>query len=102
VLVACITVNILIQLGKIGNKMYIPIFLILTLSFVTKLTICNERPVIGVLTQEVYWSSFKNLKPSNYSYIAASYVKAIEASGGRVVPVFTNRTTEYYMYVTAE
>ncbi|CAH1722376.1 unnamed protein product [Aphis gossypii] len=79
--------------------MYIPIFLILILSFVTKQTICNERPVIGILTQEVYWSSFNNLKPSNYSYIAASYVKAIEASGGRVVPVFTNRTTEYYINI---
>ncbi|XP_026815980.1 gamma-glutamyl hydrolase B-like [Rhopalosiphum maidis] len=76
--------------------MYLPVFLTIILGFVTKLTICNERPVIGILTQEVYWSSFNNIKPSNNSYIAASYVKAIEASGGRVVPVFTNRTTEYY------
>jgi len=82
--------------------MYLPVFLILILSFVTKQTICNERPVIGILTQEVYWSSFKNVRPPNYSYIAASYVKAIEASGGRVIPVFTNRTTEYYKYVTTE
>ncbi|XP_026815982.1 gamma-glutamyl hydrolase B-like [Rhopalosiphum maidis] len=79
--------------------MYLPVFLTLILGFVTKLTICNERPVIGILTQEVYWSSFNNIKPSNNSYIAASYVKAIEASGGRVVPVFTNRTTEYYIEV---
>lgn len=76
--------------------MYIPIVLISILSFFTKLTLSNERPVIGILTQEIYWSKFKDLKPSNYSYIAASYVKAIESSGGRVVPVFTNRTTEYY------
>ncbi|XP_060869860.1 gamma-glutamyl hydrolase A-like [Metopolophium dirhodum] len=76
--------------------MYLPVFLTLILSFVTKLTYCNERPVIGILTQEVYWSTFKNVIPFNNSYIAASYVKAIEASGGRVVPVFTNRTTEYY------
>uniref|UniRef100_A0A2H8TKB7 folate gamma-glutamyl hydrolase n=1 Tax=Melanaphis sacchari TaxID=742174 RepID=A0A2H8TKB7_9HEMI len=79
--------------------MYLPVFFTLILSFFTKLTICNERPVIGILAQEVYWSSFKNLRPSNYTYIAASYVKAIEASGGRVVPVFTNRTTEYYKNV---
>jgi len=82
--------------------MYKTVFHILILSFVTKLTICNERPVIGILTQEVYWSRLNSLKPSNYSYIAASYVKAIEASGGRVVPVFTNRTTEYYKYVKPE
>jgi len=82
--------------------MYLPIILTLILSFVTNLTYCNERPVIGILTQEIYWSSLKSLQPFKNSYIAASYVKAIEASGGRVVPVFTNRTTEYYMYVTTE
>jgi len=80
--------------------MYLPVFLTLILSFVVKLTICNEKPVIGILTQEVYWSSFKTSVPLNTSYIAASYVKSIEASGGRVVPVFTNRTTAYYMYGT--
>jgi len=82
--------------------MYLPVILTLILSFVTKLIICNEKPVIGILTQEVYWSSLNHLKPYyNNSCIAASYVKAIEASGGRVVPVFTNRTTEYYTYVTS-
>jgi len=81
--------------------MYLPVILTLILSFVTKLIICNERPVIGILTQEVYWSYLNHLKSYNNSYIAASYVKAIEASGGRVVPVFTNRTTEYYTYVTS-
>jgi len=79
--------------------MYLPVFLTLILSLVMKVTICNERPVIGILTQEVYWSSFKNIKPFIKSYIATSYVKSIEASGGRVVPVFTNRTTKYYMCV---
>jgi len=70
---------------------------------VVKLTICKERPVIGILTQEVNWSySLRKLAPLTHSYIAASYVKSIEASGGRVVPVFTNRTTEYYMYVTTK
>ena len=82
--------------------MYLFIFITLILSFVTKITYCNKRPVIGILTQEVYWSTFKNLIPFNNSYIAASYVKALEASGGRVVPVFTNRTTEYYTYVTVK
>jgi len=76
--------------------MYLPVFFTLILSFFTKPIICNERPVIGILTQAIYWSSFKNSRSPNYSYIAASYVKAIEASGGRVVPIFTNRTTEYY------
>jgi len=81
--------------------LHVNVILNLILSFVVKLIICNERPVIGILTQEVYWSGFKTLVPLNNSYIAASYVKSIEASGGRVVPVFTNRTTKYYVYVTA-
>jgi len=80
--------------------MYLLVFLTSILSFVTKVTICNEGPVIGILTQEVYWSHFKNVKPYIKSYIATSYVQSIEASGGRVVPVFTNRTTKYYMCVT--
>lgn len=77
--------------------MYLPVLITLVLSYMTELTICNQRPVIGILTQEVYWSSFRHLRPLNNSYIAASYVKAVEASGGQVIPVFTNRTTEYYM-----
>jgi len=82
--------------------MYLPVILTLILSYVTKLTICNERPVIRILTQEIYWShlyQLNHLKPFNNSYIAASYVKSIEASGGRVIPVFTNRTSKYYMCV---
>jgi len=80
--------------------MYFPVFLTLILSFVVKLTVCNEGPVIGILAQEVFWSQLEISMPGNTQYIAASYVKSIEASGGRVVPVFTNRTTKYYMYGT--
>lgn len=48
----------------------------------------NDRPIIGILSQE----QAHNLKPKyekeNYtSYIAASYVKGVEASGARVVPI---------------
>lgn len=76
--------------------MYFPICLAVILGFVAKLTICNESPVIGIITQSVTTSSFRNTRPPNSTYLAASYVKAIEASGGRVVPIFTNRTIEYY------
>lgn len=76
--------------------MYFLISLTTILSFVIKLTICNENPVIGILTQSVITASLKNVRKLNSSYIAASYVKAIEGSGGQVVPIFTNKTTEYY------
>jgi len=43
----------------------------------------NDRPIYGILTQP-----FDNNPYSyNSSYIAASYVKFIEGSGGRVVPI---------------
>lgn len=80
--------------------MNLQFYLILILFFSTKLTFCTETPVIGILAQETYWSDFCQTTSLNSTYIVASYVKAIEASGGRVVPVFTNRTTEYYAYVT--
>lgn len=45
----------------------------------------NDKPVIGVLTQPSLWST---IYPSeDYSYIAASYVKFLESSGARVVPI---------------
>lgn len=79
--------------------MYLSISQCFILGIVTKIILCNERPVIGILTQDIYKSNFRQLKPLSYSYIAASYVKAIEASGGQVIPVFTNKTIEYYEYV---
>ncbi|XP_029007627.1 zgc:171566 [Betta splendens] len=53
----------------------------------------NQRPIIGVLAQE-------NLPGDQFargsSYIAASYVKYLEAAGARVVPIRINRTEEEY------
>ncbi|XP_063062669.1 gamma-glutamyl hydrolase-like [Engraulis encrasicolus] len=52
----------------------------------------NDRPIIGVLAQEM-----KTPEPYGSSYIAASYVKTLEAAGARVVPVrVVNRTEEEY------
>ncbi|XP_038587894.1 gamma-glutamyl hydrolase [Micropterus salmoides] len=51
----------------------------------------NDRPIIGVLAQEVY-----SPKQSQTAYIAASYVKFLESAGARVVPVMINQTLEEY------
>ncbi|XP_008290933.1 gamma-glutamyl hydrolase [Stegastes partitus] len=51
----------------------------------------NDRPIIGVLAQEVYQP-----KPNQTSYIAASYVKFLESAGARVVPVLIDQTPEEY------
>ncbi|KAJ1529678.1 hypothetical protein ONE63_006434 [Megalurothrips usitatus] len=55
----------------------------------------NDRPIIGILSQELpekrrpEWKKYK-------SFISASYVKFIESAGGRVVPIWINKTRPYY------
>ncbi|KAG7231285.1 hypothetical protein INR49_012116 [Caranx melampygus] len=51
----------------------------------------NDRPIIGILAQEVF-----SPKPNQTSYIAASYVKFLEAAGARVVPVMINQPLKDY------
>ncbi|KAK6474045.1 gamma-glutamyl hydrolase-like [Huso huso] len=53
----------------------------------------NNRPIIGILAQE---NQKSDLHPQGISYIAASYVKHLEAAGARVVPVRINRTEDEY------
>lgn len=55
----------------------------------------NERPIIGVLTQEIT-KTLNNSFPGHKQFIAASYVKFLEGGGARVVPVWINETIEYY------
>lgn len=62
----------------------------------------NNYPIIGILSQKIIPISEdleKNLKDhSSYtSYIAASYVKYIESSGARVVPILLVKSW-YYQY----
>ncbi|XP_046664417.1 gamma-glutamyl hydrolase A-like isoform X1 [Homalodisca vitripennis] len=52
----------------------------------------TKRPIIGILTEEVYHEDY----PDYSSMIVGSYVKAVEQSGARVVPIFINRTEDYY------
>lgn len=51
----------------------------------TKRPSTNTKPVIGVLSQPSAWP--KLFDPDDFSYIAASYVKYLEAAGARVVPL---------------
>eukprot|EP00878_Enallax_costatus_P002549 GHUV01002731.1.p1 GENE.GHUV01002731.1~~GHUV01002731.1.p1 ORF type:complete len:355 (+),score=97.23 GHUV01002731.1:235-1299(+) len=48
----------------------------------------NERPIIGILTEP------GSPAPKGSSYIAASYIKWIEAAGARVVPIFYDMMKE--------
>ncbi|CAF4848042.1 unnamed protein product [Rotaria sp. Silwood1] len=60
------------------------------------LTIENTRPIIGILTQPtpILW-----MKPNRTTYLGASYVKYIEATGAQVVPIRMYQTTDYYLHL---
>uniref|UniRef100_A0A8C6TEE3 folate gamma-glutamyl hydrolase n=1 Tax=Neogobius melanostomus TaxID=47308 RepID=A0A8C6TEE3_9GOBI len=52
----------------------------------------NYQPVIGILAQEV----LRGATPNASSYIASSYVKALESAGARVIPVNIYNTEAEY------
>lgn len=45
----------------------------------------NTPSIIGILTQPSSWLGL--FSPNEYSYIASSYIKALEASGAQVLPL---------------
>ena len=51
----------------------------------------NNRPIIGVIMQSTEGIGFHSTKPN---YIAASYIKYLESSGARVVPIWNDLTYE--------
>ncbi|XP_008214312.2 chitobiosyldiphosphodolichol beta-mannosyltransferase isoform X2 [Nasonia vitripennis] len=61
-----------------------------------KNVVVNERPIIGILSQEISYK-LNEVYPGMYdSYIAASYVKYIESAGARVVPIWIGQPVSYY------
>ena len=51
----------------------------------------NNRPIIAVMAQSTKGESFEKL---GQSYIAASYIKFLESSGARVVPIMNDLNEE--------
>ncbi|XP_068199647.1 gamma-glutamyl hydrolase-like [Antennarius striatus] len=51
----------------------------------------NDRPVIGILAQDA-----RPPRPNHTQYIAASYVKFLEAAGARVAPILVNQGPDAY------
>lgn len=56
----------------------------------------NDRPVIGIITQEVSDEVFLQY---GKTYIADSYVKFLESAGSRVVPVRLNLSEDEYLHL---
>lgn len=69
--------------------------LIACLAFVSEIK-AHFRPIIGIMAQELSQTFEKLYAPEFDSYIAASYVKFIESSGSRVVPIQVGKPKEYY------
>ncbi|XP_072157805.1 gamma-glutamyl hydrolase isoform X2 [Bemisia tabaci] len=55
----------------------------------------SDRPIVGIMTMDLE-RSFKLAYPGHDSYIAASYVKAVEGAGARAVPIFIGQSEAYY------
>ncbi|KAL0107080.1 hypothetical protein PUN28_015548 [Cardiocondyla obscurior] len=56
----------------------------------------NDRPIIGILTQEIDYKLNEQYPDQYHSYIAASYVKFVEGAGARPVPIWIDGTDSYY------
>ena len=63
----------------------------------------NQAPIIGIFTQSDTSDEPVNGKKtsnsnavSNYTYIAASYIKFVEMSGAQVVPVYAYSNKSYF------
>ncbi|GAB1869985.1 folate gamma-glutamyl hydrolase [Camponotus japonicus] len=56
----------------------------------------NNRPIIGILTQEIDHNLNKEYANQYHSYIAASYVKFVEGAGARPVPIWIGMNDSYY------
>ncbi|GFQ98474.1 gamma-glutamyl hydrolase [Trichonephila clavata] len=52
----------------------------------------NDRPIIGVVTEEIN----STIVPEAKSYLLASYVKFLELAGARVVPIWVHKPRSYY------
>ncbi|XP_022196020.1 gamma-glutamyl hydrolase A isoform X1 [Nilaparvata lugens] len=67
------------------------------LSLMLGLVRATDRPVIGILTHEITSDQLRNITSNSTSFLPTSYVKAVEGSGARVVPIFLGKDEEYYL-----
>ncbi|XP_003699900.1 gamma-glutamyl hydrolase-like [Megachile rotundata] len=62
----------------------------------------NNRPIIGILTQELSYSQKAKYGSHYDSYIAASYVKFVEGAGARAIPIWIGMPEVYYEEIMSE
>lgn len=65
-------------------------------------TKAHDRPIVGVLLQEIS-PIFRVMYPDRFdSFVPASYVKWIESGGARVVPILIGRERNYYQEIMSK
>lgn len=74
-----------------NKKVFVIYFVFLSFKVLYCETTVNDRPIIGVITEE-----FTENPSLEKGFIMAPYVKYIEASGARVVPIQIYKSKEYY------
>jgi GMP synthase-like glutamine amidotransferase len=62
----------------------------------------NYRPIIGILSQDLSYDEAMYGPSDATSYIAASYIKFVEAGGARAAPVIAGRSEEYYQTIFSQ
>lgn len=56
----------------------------------------NLLPIIGILCFDIDFGIRHHFGENNTFYISAGYVKWLESAGAKVVPIWANRTEDYY------
>ncbi|XP_018373860.1 PREDICTED: gamma-glutamyl hydrolase A-like [Trachymyrmex cornetzi] len=78
------------------KSQWVFLFTILVFTVVKTKEKLNNRPIIGILTQEISYNLNITYPNQYHSYIAASYVKFVEGAGARPVPIWIGENTSYY------
>lgn len=67
-----------------------------------EITQYNDRPIVGILSQELPLNGIPPEWKKYKSFIPASYVKYMESAGARVVPIWINKTQSYYENIMSQ
>eukprot|EP00099_Drosophila_melanogaster_P027674 NP_730120.1 lethal (3) 72Dr [Drosophila melanogaster] len=62
----------------------------------------NRVPTVGVMCIDIATQLQQNFSGAYHSYLAASYVKFLEASGAHVVPIWIGRERAYYALMMSQ
>ncbi|XP_018392928.1 PREDICTED: gamma-glutamyl hydrolase B-like [Cyphomyrmex costatus] len=78
------------------NSLWTFLFTIFVFTIMKTTETVNNRPIIGILTQEINETINEICDNQYHSYIAASYVKFVEGAGARVIPIWIGKDKSYY------